>query len=75
MLKADSPPSPGDDRHSTVEPQVVHNDPSLRADGIPGTNLAAGASLFYHSGFQLDYVMEAIDDTLILGVRTCEVYG
>ena len=40
MLKADSPPSPGDDRHSTVEPQVVHNDPSLRADGIPRITIA-----------------------------------
>jgi 4-hydroxyacetophenone monooxygenase len=39
----------------------------------PGTNLAAGASLFYHSEFQVHYAMEAIRATLASGSRTCEV--
>jgi 4-hydroxyacetophenone monooxygenase len=39
----------------------------------PGTNLAAGASLFYHSEFQVHYAMEAIHETLSGGHRSCEV--
>ncbi|MBX6391678.1 MAG: NAD(P)/FAD-dependent oxidoreductase [Frankia sp.] len=39
----------------------------------PGTNLAAGASLFYHSEFQVHYAMEAIRETLASGARVCEV--
>jgi 4-hydroxyacetophenone monooxygenase len=39
----------------------------------PGTNLAAGASLFYHSEFQVHYAMEAIRETLRSGARACEV--
>ncbi len=39
----------------------------------PGTNLAAGASLFYHSEFQVHYAMEAIRRTLSAGAATCEV--
>jgi 4-hydroxyacetophenone monooxygenase len=39
----------------------------------PGTNLAAGASLFYHCEFQVHYAMEAIRETLSSGARVCEV--
>jgi 4-hydroxyacetophenone monooxygenase len=39
----------------------------------PGTNLAAGASLFYHSEFQVHYAMEAIRATLTSGAKACEV--
>jgi 4-hydroxyacetophenone monooxygenase len=39
----------------------------------PGTNLAAGASLFYHSEFQVHYAMEAIRETLRSGAMACEV--
>ena len=39
----------------------------------PGTNLAAGAGLFYHSEFQVHYAMEAIRETLASGARSCEV--
>ena len=35
----------------------------------PGTNLAAGASLFYHSEFQVHHAMEAIRQTLRSGAR------
>jgi len=41
----------------------------------PGTNLAHGASLFYHSEFQVHYAMEAIRETLATGARSCEVTG
>ncbi len=47
--------------------------PNLFAFYGPGTNLAAGASLFYHSEFQVHYAMEAIRHTLSSGARTCEV--
>jgi 4-hydroxyacetophenone monooxygenase len=39
----------------------------------PGTNLAHGAGLFYHSEFQVHYAMEAIRETLATGARSCEV--
>ncbi len=39
----------------------------------PGTNLAAGASLFYHTEFQVHYAMEAIRATLTSGTRAVEV--
>ncbi|MDA8044153.1 MAG: NAD(P)/FAD-dependent oxidoreductase [Actinomycetota bacterium] len=39
----------------------------------PGTNLAAGASLFYHAEFQVHYAMDAIRQTLSSGATTCEV--
>jgi 4-hydroxyacetophenone monooxygenase len=39
----------------------------------PGTNLAHGAGLFYHSEFQVHYAMEAIRETLVSGARSCEV--
>jgi 4-hydroxyacetophenone monooxygenase len=41
----------------------------------PGTNLAHGASLFYHSEFQVHYALEAIRETLATGARSCEVTG
>jgi 4-hydroxyacetophenone monooxygenase len=39
----------------------------------PGTNLAAGASLFYHAEFQVHYATEAIRETLASGAQSCEV--
>jgi 4-hydroxyacetophenone monooxygenase len=39
----------------------------------PGTNLAAGASLFFHAEFQVHHAMEAIHQALRAGARTCEV--
>ncbi len=39
----------------------------------PGTNLAHGAGLFYHSEFQVHYAMEAIHQTLKAGAAACEV--
>ncbi|MGP0029074.1 MAG: flavin-containing monooxygenase [Acidimicrobiales bacterium] len=52
---------------------TVANFPNLFCVYGPGTNLAAGASLFYHSEFQVHYAMEAIRETLTSGERTCEV--
>ena len=52
---------------------TVANFPNLFCVYGPGTNLAAGASLFYHSEFQVHYAMEAIRATLTSGARTCEV--
>ncbi len=52
---------------------TIANFPNLFCVYGPGTNLAAGASLFYHSEFQVHYAMEAIRNTLILGKATCEV--
>jgi 4-hydroxyacetophenone monooxygenase len=52
---------------------TVANFPNLFCVYGPGTNLAAGASLFYHSEFQVHYAMEAIRETLTSGARTCEV--
>jgi 4-hydroxyacetophenone monooxygenase len=51
----------------------ITNFPNLFCVYGPGTNLAAGASLFYHSEFQVHYALEAIRRTLSLGARTCEV--
>ncbi len=39
----------------------------------PGTNLAAGAGLFYHSEFQIHYAMDAIHRVLATGATTVEV--
>ncbi len=39
----------------------------------PGTNLAAGASLFYHSEFQSHYALDAIHRVLAADARTIEV--
>ncbi len=52
---------------------TIPNFPNLFCTYGPGTNLAAGASLFYHSEFQVHYAMEAIHETLISGARCCEV--
>jgi 4-hydroxyacetophenone monooxygenase len=39
----------------------------------PGTNLAHGASLFFHSECQIHYAMDCIHDVLSSGARTIEV--
>lgn len=52
---------------------TMPNFPNLFCAYGPGTNLAAGASLFYHSEFQVHYAMEAIRETLSSGAETCEV--
>jgi 4-hydroxyacetophenone monooxygenase len=52
---------------------TVPNFPNLFCFYGPGTNLAAGASLFYHAEFQVHYAMEAIRETLTVGARSCEV--
>ena len=39
----------------------------------PGTNLAHGASLFFHSEFQVHYALDAIHRVLSSGARTIEV--
>jgi 4-hydroxyacetophenone monooxygenase len=52
---------------------TVPNFPNLFCFYGPGTNLAAGASLFYHSEFQVHYAMEAIRATLMASAGSCEV--
>jgi 4-hydroxyacetophenone monooxygenase len=52
---------------------TVPNFPNLFCVYGPGTNLAAGAGLFYHSEFQVHYAMAAIRETLASGARSCEV--
>ena len=52
---------------------TIPNFPNLFCVYGPGTNLAAGASLFYHSEFQVHYAMAAIHETLAAGATTCEV--
>ena len=52
---------------------TVSGFPNLFCVYGPGTNLAAGASLFYHSEFQVHYALEAIHETLATGHRCCEV--
>ncbi len=52
---------------------TIPNFPNLFCAYGPGTNLAAGASLFYHSEFQVHYALEAIRETLTSGARRCEV--
>ena len=49
------------------------NFPNLFCVYGPGTNLASGASLFYHSEFQVHYAMEAIRETIAAGARWTEV--
>jgi len=46
---------------------TMPNFPNLFCVYGPGTNLAAGAGLFYHSEFQVHYAMEAIRETLASG--------
>ncbi len=52
---------------------TIANFPNLFCVYGPGTNLAAGASLFYHSEFQVHYALDAIHETLAAGARACEV--
>jgi 4-hydroxyacetophenone monooxygenase len=49
------------------------NFPNLFCMYGPGTNLAAGASLFYHSEFQSHYALDAIHRVLAADARTIEV--
>jgi 4-hydroxyacetophenone monooxygenase len=52
---------------------TIPNFPNLFCVYGPGTNLASGASLFYHSEFQVRHAMELIRETLTTGARRCEV--
>ena len=52
---------------------TVPNFPNLFCMYGPGTNLAAGASLFYHSEFQIHYAMDAIHQVLRSGASSIEV--
>lgn len=52
---------------------TVPNFPNLFCMYGPGTNLAHGASLFFHSEFQAHYAMDAIHRVLASGARTIEV--
>ena len=52
---------------------TMPNFPNLFCIYGPGTNLAFGASLFYHSEFQVHYALEAIRETLASGALSCEV--
>jgi len=62
----------GDEPTAYLGITVAHF-PNLFCVYGPGTNLAAGASLFYHSEFQVHYAMEAIHETLASGAQWCEV--
>jgi 4-hydroxyacetophenone monooxygenase len=52
---------------------TMPNFPNLFCMYGPGTNLAAGASLFYHSEFQIHYAMDAIHEVLRTGAGSIEV--
>ena len=52
---------------------TVPNFPNLFCMYGPGTNLAAGASLFYHSEFQSHYALDAIHRVLSADARSIEV--
>jgi len=52
---------------------TMPNFPNLFCVYGPGTNLAAGASLFYHAEFQVHYALEVIHETLASGARWSEV--
>ena len=52
---------------------TVPNFPNLFCMYGPGTNLAHGASLFFHSEFQVHYALDAIHRVLSSGARTIEV--
>ncbi len=52
---------------------TMPNFPNLFCVYGPGTNLAAGASLFYHAEFQVHYALEMIHETLTSGARWNEV--
>jgi 4-hydroxyacetophenone monooxygenase len=52
---------------------TVKGFPNLFCVYGPGTNLAAGAGLFYHSEFQVHYAMDAIHRVLAAGGSSVEV--
>ena len=52
---------------------TVPNFPNLFCIYGPGTNLAFGASIFYHAEFQVHYAMEVIRETLASGAQWAEV--
>jgi 4-hydroxyacetophenone monooxygenase len=52
---------------------TIPNFPNLFCMYGPGTNLAAGASLFYHSEFQIHYAMDAIHRVIESGASCIEV--
>jgi 4-hydroxyacetophenone monooxygenase len=52
---------------------TMPNFPNLFCAYGPGTNLAHGASLFFHSEFQVRYAMDAIHRVLTSGARAIEV--
>jgi 4-hydroxyacetophenone monooxygenase len=52
---------------------TVPNFPNLFCLYGPGTNLAHGASLFFHSECQMRFTMDAIRQVLTAGMRTIEV--
>lgn len=52
---------------------TMPNFPNLFCVYGPGTNLAAGASLFYHAEFQVHYAIEVIHETLTSEARWSEV--
>lgn len=54
---------------------TVANFPNLFCLYGPGTNLAHGASLIFQSECQVNYVLDAIRETLQRGARTMEVRG
>jgi 4-hydroxyacetophenone monooxygenase len=52
---------------------TIPNFPNLFCMYGPGTNLAHGASLFFHSECQIHYAMECIHQVLSAGARAIEV--
>jgi 4-hydroxyacetophenone monooxygenase len=52
---------------------TMPNFPNLFCMYGPGTNLAAGASLFYHSEYQAHYALDAIHQVLSAGACSIEV--
>ena len=52
---------------------TIPNFPNLFCMYGPGTNLAHGASLFFHSECQIHYAMDCIHRVLAAGARTIEV--
>ena len=52
---------------------TMPNFPNLFCAYGPGTNLAHGAGLFFHSEFQVHYALDAIHRVLSTGARTIEV--
>ncbi len=52
---------------------TIHHFPNLFCMYGPGTNLAAGAGLFYHSEFQMHYAIDAMHRVLSSGASAIEV--